>query len=370
MRHANWALSTYIPKPDRLMNRRAFIQRATTGAVALSLPTMPEFAKELRMGVVVHSYGNRWNSKAGSNKYPGFSSALDLLDHSHQINAGGVQVVIKDWTADFAKNVRDKREKLGMYLEGSIGLPKKADQVAAFEQDIIRAKEAGAQVLRTVCSNGRRYENLHSAEAFADMKKSALVSLKLAEPILRKHTVKLAVENHKDWRAPELVGMLKELSSEWIGVTLDFGNNMALIEDPMEVVRALAPYAFSTHVKDMGVEEYPDGFLLSEVPLGKGLLDLPAMVALCRKHNPAVTFNLEMITRDPLEIPCLKTDYWATFADVPGAELARMLRTVKQQKSATALPRVSQLDAEGRLAAEERNILACLAYSQSTLGLK
>lgn len=335
----------------------------------MALPDFPEFVNA-RMGVVVHSYGNRWNSKTASANYPGFSSALDLLDHCRQINAGGVQVVVNGWTADFARNVRDKRERLGLYLEGSISLPKKADDVTGFEESVIRAKEAGAQVLRTVCSGGRRYEILHSSAAFDEMKKNALVSLKLAEPILRKHKVKLAVENHKDWRAPELVEMLKQLNSEWIGVTLDFGNNMALIEDPMAVVRTLAPYVFSTHVKDMAVEEYADGFLLSEVPLGKGLLDLPAMFTLCRKHNPAVTFNLEMITRDPLEIPCLKTDYWATFGSVPGAELAQMLRTVKQQRSAGALPRVSQLSAEEKLAAEEKNILACLAYSQATLGLK
>ena len=334
----------------------------------LSLPGVPGFVNEVPMGVVVHSYGNRWNSKAVSNAYPGFSSALDLLDHCHRIGAGGVQVVVRGWTADFAKNVRDKREKSGLYLEGSIGLPKKADEVPGFEQDVIRAKEAGARVLRTVCSGGRRYEILHSPAAFSDMKKNALTSLQLAEPILRKHTVKLAVENHKDWRAQELVGILKQINSEWIGVTLDFGNNMALIEDPMEVVQTLAPYAFSTHVKDMGVEDYADGFRLSEVPLGKGMLNLPAMVALCRKHNSAITFNLEMITRDPLEIPCLKPEYWATFESVPGAELARMLHTVRQQKSTAALPRVSQMGSEARLAAEEQNILACLAYSQSTLG--
>jgi 3-oxoisoapionate decarboxylase len=345
------------------MDRRQFMQRASAGAAVLALPNMPSFAKDMGMGVVVHSYGSRWNSKTVSAKYPAFTSALDLLDHCHQLGSGGVQVVIKDWSADFAKSVRDKREKLGMYLEGSIGVPKTAGDVAAFEQDVIRAKEAGAQVLRTVCSGGRRYEVLHSAEAFADLKKSALASLKLAEPILRKHKVKLAVENHKDWRSPELVGLMKQINSEWIGVTLDFGNNMALVEDPMEVVQTLSPYVFSTHVKDMGVEDYADGFLLSEVPLGKGVLDLPAMFALCRKHNPAVTFNLEMITRDPLEIPCLKPDYWTTFADVPGADLARMLRLVRQQKSAPPLPRVSQLSAEDRLAAEEQNIRACLAYS-------
>ena len=105
-----------------------------------------------------------------------------------------------------------------------------------------------------------------------------MVSLQLAEPILRKHKVKLAVENHKDWRAPELANAMKQLNSEWVGVTLDFGNSISLVEDPMEVIETLVPFVVSTHVKDMGVEEYADGFLLSEVPLGKGFLDLAKIV--------------------------------------------------------------------------------------------
>jgi sugar phosphate isomerase/epimerase len=355
------------------MDRRKFLCETTTigiGAMTLPFLELPGFFKEMRMGVVVHSYGSRWQSKLKSQKYPGFSNAIDLMEHCQQIGAGGVQVVVRDWTADFAKNVRDKREKLGLYLEGSIAVPAKSGDVALFEQEVVNAREAGAQILRTVTSGGRRYEIFHSPEAVMQFKKNALVSLQLAEPVLRKHKVKLAVENHKDWRADELVSALQQLKSEWIGVTLDFGNSISLVEDPMEVVETLVPYIFSTHVKDMGVEEYSDGFLLSEVPLGKGFLDLPKMIALCRQHNPSVAFNLEMITRDPLEIPCLKNDYWAAFDGVPASDLARTLRMVKQNKYGSPLPRVSQLSAEDRLTAEEENILECFIYSRDKAGLR
>jgi hypothetical protein len=37
------------------------------------------------------------------------------------------------------------------------------------------------------------------------IKKKALTALKLAEPVLRKHKMKLGLENHKDWLAKELV---------------------------------------------------------------------------------------------------------------------------------------------------------------------
>ncbi|MBC7923242.1 MAG: sugar phosphate isomerase/epimerase [Ferruginibacter sp.] len=352
------------------MDRRTFLRGTTAGAVVLSFPTVPALFKDTRMGVVVHSYASRWNAKVKSPAYPGFSDAVDLIDHCHRIGAGGVQVVVKDWTADFARKVRDKREKLGLYVEGSIGLPGKAESVPDFEREVKHAKEAGVGVLRTVCAGGRRYETYQSAEAFEEFRKNALVALQLAQPVLRKHKIKLAVENHKDWRAQELVAILQKLDREWVGVTLDFGNSIALLEDPMEVVQTLAPYLFSTHVKDMGVEEYADGFLLSEVPLGKGILDLPRIVALCKQHNPDVTFNLEMITRDPLQIPCLTPDYWATLGEVSGKELARTLRMVRQHQPGSVLPRFSQLGAEERLAAEEENIRASLAYSSDELGIK
>lgn len=344
------------------MKRRQFLQNATMGFTALSLPKFPEFLAETRMGVVVHSYAIRGNQKMESKKYPVFQNALDLMEHCHQIGAGGIQVVVKDWSSDFAKKVRERREKLGMYLEGSIGLPKTTADVATFETEVKNAKEAGAHILRTVSLGGRRYEALHTSEAFQEFKKNATLAIQLAEPIVRKYQVKLGIENHKDWLASELAATLKQLSSEWVGATLDFGNNIALLEDPIITAQTLAPYLVSTHIKDMAVEEYVSGFLLSEVPLGKGILDLPKLISICKQHNPNVTFNLEMITRDPLEIPCLNDDYWATFSGMPGRELARTLQMVKKNKPKSTLPRVAQLSLDEKLAAEEGNIVQSFDY--------
>lgn len=346
------------------MDRRNFLLQTSKAAMVLPFLNMPGFFRKMRMGIVVHSYGYRWHSKMESKKYPGFSDAIDLIEHCHQIGAGGVQVNVGNWSLDFAKKVRDRREQLGLYIEGSIGLPRKTEDSAVFEQEVISAKEAGAEVLRTVCLNGRRYETFHSPEAFREFKKNALASLQLAEPIVRKHKMKLAIENHKDWRATELVDVLQKINSEWVGATLDFGNSIALMEDPIFVVNALSPFAFSTHVKDMGVAEYPDGFLLSEVPLGQGMLDLRKIIDICKSHHSAIHFNLEMITRDPLKIPCLTDDYWSTFDGVSGTELARTLQMVRKNKYPSALPQVSHLTDEEKLTMEEENVLSSLRYSE------
>ena len=337
--------------------------------MALPFLRLPSFLKSERMGIVVHSYASRWNSKAESTKYPGFKDAVDLMEHCYRIGAGGVQVNVRDWTTDFSKKVRGTREKLGLYLEGSIALPKDEDDTPRFEKEIVAAKEAGATIVRTVCLSGRRYENFKSLSEFKEFAKRSVTSLEMAEPVVHKHQVRLAVENHKDWRAPELVEILKTIGSEWVGVTLDFGNNIALIEDPMDVVNTLAPFTFTTHVKDMGVREYEDGFLLSEVPLGEGYLDLKQMFDICRKHRRDVKFNLEMITRDPLKIPCLTDAFWETLPSVKPLEIASTLRTVRQHPFMPALPEVSHLSDEQRLSAEEQNIITSLQYSKSSLGM-
>jgi sugar phosphate isomerase/epimerase len=350
-------------------DRRSFLKTSGLGLAALAFPfqILPDYLKDVPMGIVVHSYGARWHSKVESSSYPGFQDALDLMAHCHQIGAGGIQVGVNGWQSDFAKKVRDQREQMGMYLEGSIGLPKSSSEVAAFEMEVKAAKEAGATILRTVCLSGRRYENFHSAQEFQAFKTQALQSIHLAIPIIEKHKIKLAVENHKDWKAAELAAIIRDIDSEWLGVTLDFGNNVSLLEDPMEVIRALAPLAFSTHIKDMGVKKYSEGFLLSEVPLGQGIVDVKEGVKLCRKYNPDITFSLEMITRDPLKIPCMTEGYWATFEEMKGEDFEKTMAMVEKNEFKTDLPSTSNLDSEGKLAFEEANVLECLKYGRKII---
>ena len=230
---------------------------------------------------------------------------------------------------DDADRLRAAAEGYGMFVEGIAGLP--ADKAAAerFDAEIRTARRAGAGVVRVVMLPGRRYEQFKSAEEYRQAVQQGLKSLELAEPIAARHGVRLALENHKGQRVPERLEVLKRMSSEHLGACVDVGNSFALLEDPLETVRAYAPWAAAVHLKDQAVREYDDGFLFADAALGDGFLDLQAMVAILEEANPAVQFSLETITRDPLKVPCLTEAYWATFGDVPGSDLARTLRTVR-----------------------------------------
>jgi sugar phosphate isomerase/epimerase len=152
-----------------------------------------------------------------------------------------------------------------------------------------------------------------------------------------------------------------------VGVCVDTGNSIALLEDPYEVVEAYATWAFSTHLKDMAVAEYEEGFLLSEVPLGEGFLDVKRIVTTLVRARPEVRFNLEMITRDPLKIPCLTPKYWATFDSLPGKQLARTLTMVRKEAPRKPLPTVSMLSQEQKLDLEEKNVRQSLKYARERL---
>ena len=216
--------------------------------------------------------------------------------------------------------------------------------------------------------SGRRYETFATAAAFRRFAEASSHALSLAAPVVARHGIRLAVENHKDWRADELLAVLKRVGNDHVGVCLDTGNSIALLEDPMEVVETLAPRAFTTHFKDMGLEEYRQGFLLAEVPLGTGILDLPRVVRVVRAARPEIRLNLEMITRDPLKVPCLTEGYWATFPDLPGRHLAHTLSLVRDHPPSQPLPRISPLPLAEQLRAEDDNIRRCLAFARERLG--
>jgi sugar phosphate isomerase/epimerase len=319
--------------------------------------------------LVIHSYAVRSAADHALQAHQRLADAARFLAHGQSLGVGGVQVGIGIRDDRDAEALRGRAEAATMFLEGIVTLPREESDVARFEAEIRTAKRAGASVVRTVMLSGRRYESFATLAAFRRFADASWHSLSLAATVVARHGVKLAVENHKDWRADEQISLLKRLGSDHVGVCLDTGNSIALLEDPMDVVEALAPWALTTHFKDMGLEEYREGFLLAEVPLGTGILDLPRVVRTLRTANPQLRFNIEMITRDPLQVPCLTSRYWETFPDLPGRHLARALRLVRDHPASRPLTRISGLPRSEQLRLEDENVSKCIDYARSGLGL-
>lgn len=351
------------------INRRDFVRYAAAplAAAMLSKPALSNsiFGPQSKMGIASTSFmgaeigsGPPRQGQGTPAGRPRARDAYEFLEKCHALGAGGMQASLN---GDLTK-LRSRAEELGMYIEGMVSVPRTGDLVA-FERGLIDAKAAGANVVRAAMLSGRRYETFKTLADWKAWVEQSRAALEQAVPIVEKHKITLALENHKDWTLDELQQLLKTYSSEYVGVCLDFGNNLSLLDDPVEMAEALASYTHSTHVKDMGVRPYAEGFLLSEVPLGTGILDLPRIVSVIRKANPKVNFSLEMITRDPLKVPCLTPQYWEVFPDRNGKYLARTLALVQAHSSGGPLPMVSPLPSPDRVRIEEENVKACFAYA-------
>jgi sugar phosphate isomerase/epimerase len=347
--------------------RRTLLRTGLAWAPMASLRTLlaREGIEAGPIGLCAFSCHQHWKAAGAGHGAAKFSDAPGFFRYARELGAEGVQAALRD--ADPAA-LRELAESADGYYEADLRLPKDEGGLGAFEAEVRRAREAGASVARAVLMGGRRYEVFRNLEGFRAFHEEARRTLARIEPVARRHRLRIAVENHKDLTAAELAALMEALSSEWVGVLYDTGNNLALLEDPAETLAALAPYALGVHLKDMALQPAEDGFLLSEVPLGTGIIDLPGTVDALRRARPGIVLNLEMATRDPLRVPCLGDSYFATFPDRRESHLAAALARVAAHPPRGPVPAVAGKPTEQILAEEEAHNRHGLAWMREVLG--
>lgn len=151
------------------------------------------------------------------------------------------------------------------------------------EADLVRhlgfANAIGADTMRIVAGS-RRTRPADWVEH-----KSALVPvLARVAAEAERAQVTLALENHIDLYADEILELITAVGSPWLRVCLDTANNLRLLEDPLRVAECLAPLAAATHVKDVAAwRGNPRDFAFwPSVPLGQGAVDLHGILRLLR----------------------------------------------------------------------------------------
>lgn len=208
----------------------------------------------------------------------------DFLDFAEQLGLDGVSletVFMPDAGPATLRRLRERLDGLGIDRVWAWGHPSGlrsgADEAAV--EDLVAnvplARELGADVMRIVA--GDRHTR---PPAWRDHREALLRQFEKILPVAERNGVVLAVENHKDLLAGELAELMVEVSSPYLGVCLDTGNNLRLFEDPIEVARTLAPWARAVHLKDITVQpgDPHQTRFWPTVPLGTGLVDVPQVL--------------------------------------------------------------------------------------------
>jgi sugar phosphate isomerase/epimerase len=353
-------------------DRREFLKTLAAAAAASSAGARSLLAGQGRYAIAFTSFWARLQRGrelrgAGAPSLP----AEAFIDLCRSFGADGGQLDLSQIAStepSALDGLKRKFAEAGLFVELSAGAKTLEDEQHFAEVAGI-ARRLGAARLRIALLSGRRYETFPTMAAwreFADHWRQALPRLK---PALDRERLPVGIENHKDWRADELVALLRSVDSSYLGACIDFGNNVSLLEDPLHTVATLAPYAVTTHLKDMAVQPYERGFLLSEVPLGTGFCPLAKMIEVLRAARPDVPLCLEMITRDPLKVPFLDDAYWTTYEKRDEALVEGFRKGVLAKASTEPLPRVSGMSYEAMVAAEDDNVRRSTAFARKTLHL-
>jgi 3-oxoisoapionate decarboxylase len=320
------------------------------------------------LGVVTYCFDIAKKASAELPGLPNLTRPLIFLEECWGVGAGGAQLSFGILPHDEIKAIRAFKEKTGMHLESTVDSRLSVTDPARLEAEFTTLQALGINIARTVLFAGRRYEQFKSLPEFKAALEAARQTLRRVEPMARRFGIRLAIENHKDQRTEERLQLLSEFSSEWIGACFDVGNNLALLENPIATAEAFAPWTLTVHFKDQGLREYDEGFLLADVPLGAGAIDLPKIISIVSAKRPAARFHLELITRDALRVPTLSDSYWGTLADLPARVLASHLEFLKGHKAGQPFPVISGLPLRERVAAERANIEQSFAFASANLG--
>ena len=157
-------------------------------------------------------------------------------------------------------------------------------QVAAERVDawLERAVALESPILR-VTSGFYRADLATRPDAIEAERRWVIEAMRAALPAARQAGVTLALENHADFNAAEYRSIIETVADDNVRVFLDVINPVAALEDPLPLVKALAPLSVAGHVKDYELESiqteggyHRRGFSVLYRYPGEGAADLGA----------------------------------------------------------------------------------------------
>lgn len=109
-------------------------------------------------------------------------------------------------------------------------------------------------------------------------------------PLLRARGARLLLKTHEEITTDEVLALVRAVGGDLLGVAFDPVNVVCRMEDPMAAARRVAPHTAIVHVDDTVLRFEGDGIRRYLAPIGEGVLDWDAILALM----PAAKIWIEM----------------------------------------------------------------------------
>jgi sugar phosphate isomerase/epimerase len=236
----------------------------------------------MKVGVDSYCYHRYFGEVYDTQTDPGVRWATDdFVRRAIELEVDGVSLELcffPSFDDDYLADLKRMLDEAGIERVAAWGHPDglEAGGNKAELRDMIRhidtAVALGADVMRIVASSLMFRDEPHGPQ-LANLTRM----LKEATKVAASKGVILAVENHIDYTAAEILQLLDDVGSDHLGVNFDTGNCLRMFEDPVEAARLLADRIHATHIKDLmptrgGSPSEWDWW--ESVPAGHGLVDV------------------------------------------------------------------------------------------------
>jgi sugar phosphate isomerase/epimerase len=353
-------------------SRRSFLKAATLGAAAAGVPGLTRAAAGDRHPLGLDNFAVRamgWK-------------APQLVDYAASLGCDSLFVTDLDAFESFeAASLRALRERAsarGVAIQ--VGTWSICPTSKAFRPSRGTAQEhlalglrvahgVGSPVLRVVLGT---WEDRLSDGGIARHIEETVRVCRGARSLAQELGVKIAVENHAgDMHSTELVGLIEAAGRDFVGANLDSGNALWTLEDPLDNLERIGPYALTTSLRDSAVWESEKGARVQWTAMGEGDVDLAAYFERFRELCPGIPVHIETISGFSRELAYLDPGFWKAWPSLPASSLARFVALAKRGKPRD--PFRPPADADARKRAEQEyqrgEIERSIRYCRETLGL-
>lgn len=247
------------------------------------------------------------------------SPEIWMINRAHEFGLEVAHLSIRDWTPGHVEEVVALLAQNGQELMPAIPLRVmlEGDEFASELEDLkalfARYVEIGAKIAKTCVfpmTYNRFRRDVPLSAQLAKIKASIAPIVEAAENT----GLVLALENHLDYRASEILEIIEEVDSPYLRFLFDTGNPFSVCEEPVDAAKLAAPYTALVHIKDVRVLPWtplaPGYFAcMYACPLGEGNVDLHEILEIMSAQAPNagdLTLSLE-ITPIP---PYADEDQW------------------------------------------------------------
>ncbi len=265
---------------------------------------------------------------------------MGSLDLVHELGLGGIffptaldMSVTLD--AGYLRDLRDKADALGLYLESGLG---KINPYCSAEAPELRAAGDGdiiAGFTRMIEANAAMgcfelwvspgnfkpaYRGRFAVDRFRtdvtwDEQLAAIEKvLKKLVPAARANGVHLNIETHDEITSFEILRLIEAVGPDCVGAVFDTANMLQRGEHPVWAAKRLAPYIRQTHIKDALVARAPGGLDFQPRTCGTGIVDFAAILPILAGADPDLNLSLEIAQsaadnrRQPHPRQCIQID--------------------------------------------------------------